>query len=126
MLRLAGALEDASEHPIAQAGRRRRRRRGRRCPRSTDFANVEGLGVQGVVDGHAVVVGRRAAAGRLAQHLPAELERAPPPPRPPAGPRSRSAGTAGRAALLVVADTVKPTSAAAVRQLRDLGLRRSC
>ena len=79
MLRLAGALEHASEHPIARAvaaGAERgpQARAAGRCRTPEDFANVAGLGVRGVVDGHAVLVGPRAAAepsGR--RSLPPEL-----------------------------------------------------
>ena len=101
VLRLAGALEDASEHPIARAvaaGARDRRPASRR---STDFANVEGLGVRGTVDeGDA---GRSSSAGRRCspssgQPLPDELERALAGPARPAPPPSPSAGTAGPAA----------------------------
>ncbi|GII62597.1 carbonate dehydratase [Sphaerisporangium krabiense] len=122
VLRLAGALEHASEHPIAQAIARGAAERTGRLPAPEDFANIEGLGVQGVVDGHAVLVGRRRLLEEWSQHLPAGLERA-----------ARAAEAAGRTAVavgwdgqaravLVVADTVKPTSARAVRDLRALGL----
>ena len=60
VLRLAGALEHASEHPIARAIAARRRRASARCRRSRRSRNRDGLGVEGVVDGHAVVVGRPA------------------------------------------------------------------
>ena len=91
---------------------RRRDQLGDRSPRSTAFANLEGLGVQGVVDGHAVVAGRRAAARRLGD-APRRRRSAPrrTTPKRPGAPRSSSAGTARSAAVLVVADTVKPTSA---------------
>ena len=122
LLRLAGGLEAASEHPIARAVARGAGERGGDLPAVTDFANVDGLGVTGVVDGHAVVVGRRRLLAEWSQPLPAELERA-----------AADAEAAGRTAIavgwdgaargvLVVADAVKPTSADAVRQLRDLGL----
>jgi Cu+-exporting ATPase len=58
VLRLAGALEAASEHPIAQAIARGAVERAGPLPPVTGFVNKHGLGVQGVVDGHAVVVGR--------------------------------------------------------------------
>ena len=57
MLHLAGALEDASEHPVARAITTAAREAGT-LPPVERFANSEGLGVQGTVDGHAVVVGR--------------------------------------------------------------------
>ncbi|WP_405142062.1 heavy metal translocating P-type ATPase [Sphaerisporangium sp. NBC_01403] len=122
VLRLAGALEHASEHPIAQAVARGAAERVGELPTPEDFANVEGLGVQGVVDGHAVLVGRPRLLADWSQHLPVELERAFTQAQA-AGRTAVAVGWDGRArAVLVVADTVKPTSAEAIRQLRDLGL----
>ncbi|GGS34804.1 heavy metal translocating P-type ATPase [Actinokineospora fastidiosa] len=121
-LRLAGAVEDASEHPIAQAVARGAREEVGELPSVADFGNVEGLGVQGVVDGHGVIVGRTALLEQWSQHLPADLAEA----KAAAEQRGRTAvavGWDGRArAVLVVADTVKPTSAEAIRELRALGL----
>jgi Cu+-exporting ATPase len=57
-LRLAGALEDASEHPIAKAIAAAARKETADLPAVEDFGNVEGLGVHGIVDSHAVLVGR--------------------------------------------------------------------
>jgi Cu+-exporting ATPase len=119
ILRLAGALESASEHPIAAAVARAALDRTGPLPSTQDFRTVEGLGVTGIVDGAAVVVGRRRL---LAQPLPDDLERA-----------AAAAEAEGRTAIavgwdgaargiLVVADAVKETSGAAIRQLRDLGL----
>ena len=123
VLRVAGALEAASEHPIAQAVARAAVERAGELPAVEGFVNAEGLGVTGTVEGRAVVVGRPRLLADWSVTLPADLDSA----------RS-AAEAAGRTAvavawdgaargLLVVADTVKPTSAAAVRQLRDLGLR---
>src|SRR3712207_9368958 len=56
VLRLGGALEEASEHPIAQAIATGATARVGTLPPVEGFANLEGLGVQGVVDGHAVLV----------------------------------------------------------------------
>jgi P-type Cu+ transporter len=120
VLRLAGALEAASEHPIAAAVARGAIERTGALPAVEDFRNVDGLGVTGVVEGASVVVGRRRL---LTAPLPDHLEQA-----------AAAAEAAGRTAIavgwdgaargvLVVADAVKETSAAAVRQLRDLGLR---
>ena len=74
LLRLAGALEDASEHPIARAVADAARERVGTLPAVEDFANLEGLGVQGVVDGHAVLVGRPRLLAEWSQHLTPELE----------------------------------------------------
>ncbi|MFG2143772.1 copper-translocating P-type ATPase [Streptomyces sp. NPDC048696] len=135
VLRLAGALEHASEHPIARAVADGAAERVGTLPTPEDFADLAGLGVQGIVDGHAVLVGREkllangASPGRAKSRawgrqitLPADLARA-----------RHTAEAAGRTAVLVawdgearavleVADAVKDTSAEAVRRLRALGL----
>lgn len=121
VLRLAGALEDSSEHPIGRAIAQAARDKVGLLPAVEGFANREGLGVQGIVDGHAVTVGRQLLADR-SQQLPDSL--------------TKSLGQAeseGKTAvvvswddtargILVVADAVKPTSAEAVERLRALGL----
>ncbi|MFF5706953.1 heavy metal translocating P-type ATPase [Streptomyces sp. NPDC012794] len=122
VLRLAGALEHASEHPIAQAVAAGATARVGALPAPEDFANIPGLGVQGVVDGHAVLVGRGKLLAEWAMELPPHLERA-----------KSEAEAAGRTAIAVawdgearavleVADAVKDTSAEAIRRLRALGL----
>ncbi|MDQ8704691.1 heavy metal translocating P-type ATPase [Streptomyces sp. LHD-70] len=122
VLRLAGALEHASEHPIAQAVAAGAASRVGTLPAPEDFANVAGLGVQGVVEGHAVLVGREQLLKEWAIELPVELARA-----------KAEAEAAGRTAIAVawdgearavleVADAVKETSPEAVRRLRALGL----
>ena len=122
-LRLTGAIEDASEHPIARAIARAAREKIGVLPAVEGFTNREGLGVEGVVDGRALVVGRPALLAEWAIHLPPELERA----RAAAERDGRTAIAAswdGRpAALFVVADTLKPTSADAIEALKGLGLR---
>jgi Cu+-exporting ATPase len=123
-LRLVGALEHASEHPIAQAIATAAVAEGP-LPAIEGFANREGLGVEGVVEGHALVVGRPALleSARPPMHLPAELDAA----RRCAEARGRTAIAAGwdgrAAAVFVVADEVKDTSADAVASLKALGLR---
>jgi len=123
VLRLVGALENASEHPIAQAIANAARAEQRTLPAVESFGNREGLGVEGLVDGHALVVGRPALLADWAMHLPAELDAA----RRAAEGRGQTAIAAGwdgqAAAMLVVADTIKPTSAEAVASLKRLGLR---
>jgi len=122
VLRLAGALEDASEHPIAAAIARGARERVGTLPSVEGFTNVEGLGVQGIVDGHAVLVGRPALLEQWSQplgdDLVAQLEAA-----QADGRTAIAVAWDGAArAVLAVADTVKPTSAEAIAQLRALGL----
>ncbi|MFE5600856.1 heavy metal translocating P-type ATPase [Streptomyces coelicoflavus] len=122
VLRLAGALEHASEHPIARAVATGAAERTGTLPVPEDFANVPGLGVQGVVEGHAVLVGREKLLAEWAMELPAGLARA----KTEAEQAGRTAITVawdGEArAVLEVADAVKETSAEAITRLRGLGL----
>ncbi|MEU7278944.1 heavy metal translocating P-type ATPase [Streptomyces sp. NPDC045431] len=122
VLRLAGALEHASEHPVAQAVAAGATARAGALPTPEDFANVPGLGVQGIVEGHAVLVGREQLLADWSIALPAGLKRA-----------KEAAEAAGRTAIAVawdgearavleVADAVKETSPEAIRRLRALGL----
>ena len=124
LLRLVGAVENASEHPIGQAiATGASERLGTRLPDVEDFTSVQGLGVTGVVDGHAVVAGR---PGWLAQQRN----------QPMTAPLARvvdaaeregrtviAAGWDGAArGVVVVSDAIKPTSARAVTELKELGL----
>jgi Cu+-exporting ATPase len=122
VLRRAGALEHASEHPIARAIATAAKERIGDLPPVRDFANSEGLGVRGVVDGTAVMVGRPRLLAEHDHRMPADLAAA----VDAAQAQGRTAVVVGWdglvRAVLVVADTVKSTSAEAVRQLRDLGL----
>ncbi|MDQ4033157.1 MAG: heavy metal translocating P-type ATPase [Actinomycetota bacterium] len=122
VLRLAGALEDASEHPIAQAIATGARERVGELPAVEQFESTEGLGVAGTVDGHAVLAGRTALLEQWSQPLPRGLVEA----KAAAEERGRTAIAVawdGQArAVLVVADTVKSTSVQAIAQLRALGL----
>jgi Cu+-exporting ATPase len=122
-LLLAGSVEDASEHPIARAIAAGARDRGIQLAPVEAFANAEGLGVQGVVEGHAVVAGRERFLADWALHLTDELRAA----RDAAEAEGRtpvSVGWDGAArAVLIVSDTIKATSAEAVGGLRSLGLR---
>ena len=93
VLRLAGAVEDASEHPVARAVADAARAEVGTLPSATEFRNLPGQGVVGTVDGVEVTVDRAGV------HWGGELR-----------------------ARLVVEDTVKPTSAEAIRELRALGL----
>ena len=122
-LRLAGALEHASEHPIAKAIATGAQDRVGDLPAVEDFQNLEGLGVQGLVEGHAVLVGRASLLDQWSVHLSEDLQVA----KKQAEAQGRTAVAVawdGAArAVLVVADTIKPTSAEAIRGLRALGLR---
>ncbi len=121
---VAGALEDASEHPIARAIATEARTSVGVLPVAEGFSNHEGRGVSGVVDGHAAVVGRRTwLETEWSLHAPAELVAA-----------AEAAEAEGRTpvwvawdgavrGVVVVADTVKDTSREAVEQFRSLGLR---
>ncbi|MFI6428586.1 heavy metal translocating P-type ATPase [Promicromonospora sp. NPDC050880] len=122
LLRLAGALEDASEHPVAQAVAKGATQEVGVLPVPESFESVRGEGVQGVVEGHAVVVGRQSLLADWSQRLSPELAEAK--SRAEAEGRTVVAvGWDGQArGLLVVADRIKPTSADAVARLRALGL----
>ncbi len=121
-LRLAGALEAASEHPIARAIAAGAAAQVGPLPPVDEFQSRTGLGVEGVVEGHGVVVGRSALLADWALALPGVLADALDAAEA-AGNTAVVAGWDGRArAVFVVADEAKPTSAAAVRELRGLGL----
>ncbi|MFI7892277.1 heavy metal translocating P-type ATPase [Streptomyces sp. CACIS-1.16CA] len=122
VLRLAGALENASEHPIAQAVATAATDATGPLPTPEDFANIPGLGVQGIVEGHAVLVGRPRLVADAGIPLPPSLSRA-----------LQEDEAHGRTAVVAawdgeargvfgVADAVKESSAAAVAELRALGL----
>jgi P-type Cu+ transporter len=161
LLHLAGALEDASEHPIAAAIAAGARQRLGSLPGAEAFASGHGLGVSGVVGGHAVVAGRKDwIEAELARWAPARPDPARPVPQdwpdptrpvpqgrpdptlaaptPPAmaelAARAEQAQANGQTpvyvgwdgqvrGMLVVADTVKATSAAAITEISRMGLR---
>ena len=122
-LRLAGAVEDASEHPVGQAIARAAAARLGAPPPVTGFTALPGAGVHGTVDGRLVTVGSPrlfaelslAVSPRLGQAVRAAEE---------AGRTSVLVGWDGQAqAALVLADQLKPDAAGAIARLRDLGLR---
>ncbi|VXB83556.1 heavy metal translocating P-type ATPase [Pseudoclavibacter sp. 8L] len=122
LLRLAGALESASEHPIARALAVGAAAEVGPLPAVDSFQNHEGTGVQGIVDGHLVVIGREQLLADWAIELGEELAT-----------RKREAEALGQTTVIVawdgeargvlsVADTIKPTSERAIAELRRLGL----
>ncbi|MET7426064.1 heavy metal translocating P-type ATPase [Dactylosporangium sp. NPDC005555] len=122
VLRLAGALEAGSEHPIAQAVTRAATDRIGALPAVTGFANAEGLGVRGTIDGHTVVVGRARLLLDDGLTIPDDL-RAAQTAAEHAGQTAILAGWDGQArGVLTVADAVKSTSRQAITELRRLGL----
>jgi Cu+-exporting ATPase len=123
LLRLAGAAESASEHPIAQAIAAYARERLGELPPAERFGNRAGLGVEASVEGNAVVVGRPALLADRGLELGPTLQAV----RAGAeaeGMTAVAAGWDGAArGVFVVSDTLKPTSPEAVARLRGLGLR---
>ncbi|MFE3991362.1 heavy metal translocating P-type ATPase [Streptomyces goshikiensis] len=134
LLRLAGALEHASEHPIARAVAAGAADRAGTPPAPggsaspspfgavDGFENVAGLGVQGVVDGHAVLVGREKLLAAWEITLPAGLAEAKEAAERAGGTAVLVAWDGAARGVLTVADAVKETSAEAVTRLRALGL----
>ncbi len=122
LLRLAGAAEDGSEHPIARAIAERARSEFGELSQAESFRNRAGIGVEAVVDGRSVVVGRPSLLSEWGLELPAELTHA-----------LEHAEGEGRTVvavawdgwvrgLLIVADRIKSTSGEAVAELKRLGL----
>ena len=121
-LALVGALESASEHPIAQAIARAASDELGRLPGAEGFTNHEGLGVQGSVEGHDVLVGRPGLLEQMGMALPGGLQTAVEAAHA-LGHTAIAAGWDGRAqAVLAVADPIKPPSAEAIDSLIALGL----
>lgn len=122
LLRLAGALEHASEHPVARAVASAAEERHGPLPPVSGFASTSGLGVRGTVEGRQVAAGRPQLLAEAGMPLPEELERA----LAAAEARGRTVVAVGWdgavRGLLTLADALRETSAEAVRELRALGL----
>lgn len=123
ILQIVGALEHASEHPIARAIASAASDRYGPLASVESFVNREGLGVQGVVNGHAVVAGRSALLSDWAVVIPPELTEARLRAEQAGHTAILAAVDGAAAAMFSVADTPKPTSAEAITQLKALGLR---
>ncbi|MET3808397.1 Cu+-exporting ATPase [Nakamurella sp. UYEF19] len=122
ILRWAGALESASEHPIGRAIAAAARADHPDLPPVQDFLNVEGLGVQGIVDGHGVLVGRPVLLERWASPLNQQLAQAKTDAEAAGATVVAVAVDGIPVAVIKLADTIKPSSNAAIDQFRRLGL----
>jgi Cu+-exporting ATPase len=124
-LTLAGALEDASQHPIAQAiAAAAAPTDGTPLPPVEGFNNHDGRGVSGVVAGHAVLVGRRSwLTDEWSLSTPDALLHSAETAEAQGNTPVWAAWDGAMRAVIVVADTVKDTSAEAISQFRQLGLR---
>jgi Cu+-exporting ATPase len=122
LLRHAGAVEHASEHPIAAAISAAAEQSGR-LPEVGDFRALPGLGARGVVDGHDVIVGRERLLRDLGIAIPPGLARQWEPWQQAGRTPVLVAWDGELRGALAVADTIKPSAAAAVAELRGLGLR---
>jgi heavy metal translocating P-type ATPase len=121
-LHLAGSVEAAGEHPVARAVALGAEERGIDLAPVKEFTSLPGLGVRGTVDGIEVIVGREALMAHAGLSVPDRFRQA-------AGQMERRSQTAFLAgwdgevrATLGVADTLRPTSAAAVASLRETGI----
>ncbi|WP_431771088.1 heavy metal translocating P-type ATPase [Streptomyces cucumeris] len=122
LLRLAGSVEHASEHPVARAIADGAVERVGSLPVPEGFTSVAGLGVRGVVDGHKVLVGREKLLGQWAVELPEELASAKAAAEAEGHTAVAVAWDGEARGILLVADAIKETSADAVTELRALGL----
>jgi P-type Cu+ transporter len=123
LLRLAGAVEQASEHPVAAAIAEAAQADLARLPHSERFLAMPGLGARGTVDGREVIIGRADLFTHLEMTVPAELAQACHEPEE-AGNTVVLVGWNGQArGAIAIADLVKPSAPAAVAELRHLGLR---
>jgi len=122
VLRVVGAVEDASEHPVGRAIAAAARERDAALPAVTDFASLAGLGVEGTVEGRSVSAGRSQLLGTRGLITPRALVVAADGAEAQGHTPVLVAWDGRVRAVLAVADTIKPTSAAAIARLRALGL----
>jgi Cu+-exporting ATPase len=122
LLRMAGAVEQASEHAVAAAISAAAKKEAGSLPQAGEFRALPGLGARGIVDGREIVVGREKLFAERGLTVPSGLIE-----------QCRAWELAGHTAVLIgwdglvrgavaVTDTVKPSAAAAVAELRGLGL----
>ena len=122
ILRLAGAVEAATEHPVARAIAGRAREVLGRLPAAERFSSRAGLGAEATVDGHSVVVGRPSLLASRGLALPAELVRRRDEAQAEGGTVVAVGWDGAVRGLVHVDDRLKPTSEEAVAELRSLGL----
>ncbi len=122
LVRLAAGAEDASEHPIARAVAEYGRAQLGALPTAESFANRAGLGVQAVVDGHAVLVGRPAFLAEWSVKLPDDLNAQAERLEQKGNTVIAVAWDGAARGLIAVADQIKPSSAQAIAELKGLGL----
>jgi Cu+-exporting ATPase len=123
VLRLAAAVEDGSEHPVARAVTTAARARGAGLPQAEQFTATAGAGVQAVVDGAVVLVGTtRWLADSWSISLPPVLSDAVDRAEADGGTAVVVARNGTALGVVVVGDTLKPEAADAIARFRALGL----
>ena len=123
ILLYAGALEHASEHPVARAIAKAARTELGQLPDVTDFESSPGMGTTGVVNGHKVMVGRESLFSKTMVIIPSDLRSALANARNDGNTAVLVVVDGAVKAVCVVADQPKATSAIAIAELRKLGLR---
>ena len=123
ILLYAGALEHASEHPVARAIAKAARTELGQLPDVTDFESSPGMGTTGVVNGHKVMVGRESLFSKTMVIIPSDLRSALTNARSDGNTAVLVVVDGAVKAVCVVADQPKATSAIAIAELRKLGLR---
>jgi Cu+-exporting ATPase len=121
LIRVAAALERASEHPLGEAVVRHAAERGLYIPQPEGFESMTGQGVSGIVEGHAILIGNPGLMGRYRISI-APLARAAEQGAEQGGTPLWVAIDGELSGVIVVADPIKPTSTAAIRQLHREGI----